>query len=98
VQVTRNRTGRFVERNNVGGGAEAPRVAASGGKAFVAWTTWNNPSRVYLSEETPDGVWTLDRVSPESASHHRLAALAATGGKATVLIMTPTHLYARSQP
>jgi hypothetical protein len=97
IQITRNRTGRFVQRDFMVNGFDL-RLVASDGRAFAAWTSFHSPARVFLAEEAPDGAWTGTWVSPMTTRHQRLAALAATGGKANVLIMTPTHLYARSQP
>jgi hypothetical protein len=89
--------GRLV-RNFVVAARGGSRLAASDGTAFLAWETWETPTRVFLAEEAPDGTWTGTVVSPVTTRHQRLAAVAATGGKATVLMMTATRLYARTQP
>jgi hypothetical protein len=100
IRVSSNRSGRFAE-HPLGLNGLSPGLAASAGRAVVAWTGWLNhhvPWRVLVAEEESDGSWTETWVSPNAGTSQRLAAVAATGGRATVLMMSPTRLYARSRP
>ena len=99
--VTWIRDGRAVEADNTGGAFAShtfltpasfrPRVAASSGKVFVAWTT--EAPRVLFAERaagTWSGVFLSDPPRPGMA-------VTAPGGKATVLMLSSLRLFARSQ-
>jgi hypothetical protein len=96
VQATQNRTGSFAE-HTFGVEGSYPKLAASDGHGFLAWDAYDSPPRVAFAEQAPDGTWTEAPASQVSANPQRLAAIAATDGKATVLMMSPTRLYARTQ-
>jgi hypothetical protein len=69
-------------------------LALSGGNAFLAWT---RRDRVQFAGRAGDGTWTVLTVSAPAATPQRMAAVTATGGKATVLMLSPSRLYARTQ-
>jgi hypothetical protein len=74
-----------------------PEVAASGGRVFVAW--WA------LFEGGPDGAFLAEQVGTGPTTQTRLAVgstgigpqLTASGGKATVVLLVPNRVYARTQ-
>ncbi len=94
-----NRTGTWVRKvfNTTG---YNPRLAASAGRPFVAWqvpSSGTAPTRVFFAEQDAARVWTGTYASPVVATPQLLAAVAAVDGKATVVMMSPTRLYARTQ-
>jgi hypothetical protein len=97
VQVTSNRSGSFAEHTFETGGWLSLRLAASGGRAFLAWDAAASGPQVAFAEQAPDGTWTEARASQVSANPQRLVAITAVDEKATVLMMSPTRLYARTQ-
>lgn len=99
--VTWLRDGHAVEADNTGGAFAShtfataagfrPRVAASGGTAFVAWST---PGERTFFAERVGGTWSGAYLSdpPRPAF-----AVTASGGKATVLMLSSLRLFARTE-
>lgn len=81
------------QRRLVGAPGSAPRVAGSGPRTFVAWTT--TAGNVALAERSGD-VWTERGMTPGDAQGSALA-LTAYQGNATVLVAEPTRVVARVQ-
>lgn len=75
-----------------------PKVSASGGRAFSAWTAGEERPRVVLGKRE-GGTWTRAQASRTAASAQVLLGLGSSRGKATVLVVDfgRDRLYARTQ-
>jgi hypothetical protein len=74
----------------------APSVSTSQGKVFVGFTSLNSPGRAFLAQR--NATWTGAFVSPRTPYDQLMAGTFAARGKVTALMLSPTRLYARSQP
>jgi hypothetical protein len=75
-----------------------PRLAVSGGRFFVAWSTTpsSGPSHVFLAERGGAN-WVGRDVTPAAAGRETAVALTAAGGNATVLGTEAGRLWAKTQ-
>lgn len=61
-----------------------PRLAASSGHLFVAWTTYGSPTHVRLAERSGN-VWVSRDITPGVKASRRAAAVVARSGNARVI-------------
>lgn len=84
-------TGAWRTRTMTARGSNA-RVAGSGSRAFVAWST--SAGNAALAERSGD-VWTERNMTPNAGG--TALAVTAASGNATVLVAEPTRVLARTQ-
>jgi hypothetical protein len=81
---------------DLGPGDQGPRLASSYRRVFVAWTSAGQPPGAFMTERAGTA-WSGAPVSPQTPYRQRVVGVVAAGGRAMVVMASPTRLYARLQ-